>query len=219
MKFTTRLLAAVLAALSFNVVALAQEPVPAREQLERFSDGLETLQAQFSQVVLSADNEIQDRSEGEVWLRRPDRFRWAYGGDYPELVVADGERVWIYDEMLEQVTVREQDRAAMDSPLALLADPASLDESFEVREVGELDGVSLLELRSRSVESEFERFLLGLDDDRLVLIIMEDSFGLRTEIRFDAVQRNVEFDDVLFEFAPPEGVDVIGELPGMLQSR
>ena len=219
MKIAMRMLLAVLAALSLSFSAKAQEPVPARTQLERFSDGLETLQAQFSQVVLSADNEIQDRSEGEVWLRRPDHFRWAYGGDYPELVVADGERVWIYDEMLEQVTVRPQDRAAMDSPLSLLADPDSLDESFEVREVGELDGVSLLELRSRSTETEFERFLLGLDDDQLVLIIMEDSFGLRTEIRFDAVQRNVELDEVLFEFSPPEGVDVIGELPGMPQSR
>jgi len=193
--------------------------VSARAQLERFSNGLETLHARFTQQVIGTDNELQDSSEGDVWLRRPDRFRWSYGGDFPELVVADGTRVWIYDEMLEQVTVKEQAAAALDSPLSLLTDTQRLDDSFEVREAGSLDEIALLELRSRSMESEFERFLLGLRQDRLVLIIMEDAFGLRTELRFSNLERNPKVDDALFKFTPPEGVDVIGTLPGAPQSR
>ena len=77
----------------------------------------------------------------------------------------------------------------------------------------------LLELRSRNMESQFERFLLGMNDDSPVLIIMEDAFGLRTEIRFGKVERNPELDPALFEFTPPEGVDVIGVLPGPGQPR
>jgi outer membrane lipoprotein carrier protein len=80
----------------------------ARQQLERFTAGLETLHAQFEQQVISTDGAVQDSSSGEVWLSRPQRFRWAYGGDFPELVVADGSHIWIYDEALEQVTVRNQ---------------------------------------------------------------------------------------------------------------
>ena len=208
------LLAAVLA--SVPVVLQAQT---ARPQLERFSDGLETLQAAFSQVVVSADGTVQDSSEGEVWLRRPDRFRWAYGGDFPELVVADGRSIWIYDEMLEQVTVKDQAAASMDSPLALLTDPDRLEEQYEVREVGETDEAALLELRARSQESEFERFLLGMADDSIVLMVLEDAFGLRTEIRFTQVERNPTLSSDLFEFSPPEGVDVIGELPGAGEPR
>ena len=64
----------------------------ARAQLDRFAEGLQTLHARFEQQVISTDGALQDRSEGEVWLRRPERFRWEYGGDFPELVVADGER-------------------------------------------------------------------------------------------------------------------------------
>jgi outer membrane lipoprotein carrier protein len=184
----------------------------ARAQLDRFADGLQTLHARFEQQVISTDGAVQDRSEGEVWLRRPERFRWEYGGDFPELVVADGERVWIYDEMLEQVTVRDQGAASMDSPLTLLTDPDRLEEQFEVREMGQAEQMHLLELRARSQESEFERILLGLEAGLLKLMIMEDAFGLRTEIRFDEVEINPELDDELFYFEPPPGVDVIGGL-------
>jgi outer membrane lipoprotein carrier protein len=196
--------------------AVAQQPadvaVSAVDMLNRFTAGLESLHAQFAQRVIGNDGAVQDQSSGEVWLQRPRMFRWAYGGDFPELVVADGERVWIYDEALEQVTVKSQSEAAADSPLTLLTDPGRLEEQFEVREAGEASGLQLLELRSRSAESDFERLLLGLDGAVLRLMVMEDAFGLRTELHFRDIERNPELPGSLFEFVPPEGVDVVGDI-------
>ena len=189
----------------------------ARQQLERFAAGLESMHAQFDQQVISSDGTVQDGSSGEVWLSRPQRFRWAYGGDFPELVVADGTHIWIYDEALEQVTVRDQSRDAADSPLALLTEPGRLDDQFQVREAGEAEGLQLLELRSQNVDSEFERILLGLRDDRLELMVMEDAFGLRTELRFRDIRRNPELDESLFSFRPPPGADLIGDVPDASQ--
>lgn len=189
------------------------EPTPtARGQLERFSSGLETLQARFEQQVVRNDGSVDEVTGGDVWLQRPQRFRWEYGGDFPQLVVADGQRVWIYDVALEQITVEDQAVAAADSPLTLLTDPGRLDEQFEVREAGDVDGLQFIELRTRSAESEFERVLLGLRNDTLELMIMEDAFGLRTELRFLDIERNPELDDALFTFLPPEGADVIGDV-------
>ena len=193
------------------MMACAQENT-ARSQLEHFSTGLETLHARFEQQVVSTDGTVQDSSGGEVWLSRPQRFRWAYGGEFPELVVADGTRIWIYDEALEQVTVKDQSRQAADSPLALLTDPGQLEAQFEVREAGDAWGLQLLELRSKEAESEFERILLGLQENRLELMIMEDAFGLRTELRFRDIERNLPLDEALFSFVPPEGVDLIGNI-------
>jgi outer membrane lipoprotein carrier protein len=184
----------------------------ARAQLERFSAQLETLHAQFEQRVIGTDGVIGDNSSGEVWLRRPGLFRWEYGGDFPEVVVADGKNIWIYDEVLEQVTVKDQTQVAMNSPLVLLIDLGQLDEQFEVREAGASDQWLLLELRSRSAESDFERILLGLNEDSLQLMVMEDAFGLRTEINFVGVERNPELEPGLFTFVPPDSVDVIGEI-------
>jgi outer membrane lipoprotein carrier protein len=185
-------------------------PGSAREKLQRFSDGLEALQARFHQKVISNDGAVQDSSSGQVWLSRPQRFRWEYGGEFPEIVVADGKRIWIYDVTLEQVTVKDQSSAAADSPLTLLTDPSRLDEQFDVREAGDASGLQLLELRARSMDTDFERILLGLGAGGLDLMIMEDAFGLRTELRFDEVRRNPVLDEALFTFEPPAGVDVIG---------
>jgi outer membrane lipoprotein carrier protein len=173
---------------------------------------LRTLHARFEQQVISSDGLVQDGSSGEVWLQRPGLFRWEYGGEFPEQVIADGKNIWIHDETLEQVTVKDQTDAAVNSPLTLLTDLGQLDAQFEVREVGQDNELHLLELRSRQSESEFERILLGLSDDMLRMMVMEDAFGLRTEIRFQQIERNLELDAGLFSFTPPESADVIGEI-------
>ena len=196
--------------------ASAQPATPGRTQLERLAAGLETLEARFEQRVIRSDGTLEDLSEGRVWLRQPHFFRWEYGGEFPEVVVADGTSVWIHDVELEQVTVRPQADVASDSPLLVLTDIGRLDEQFEVREAGDFESMNLLELRPMDPEAEFDRVLLGLEGDTLQLLAMEDAFGLRTEIRFSEVKRNQPLDDALFHFTPPAGADVIGtdELEG-----
>lgn len=184
---------------------------PARVQLERFTNGLKSLHARFDQQLINADGLVEETSSGQLWIVHPNRFRWEYGGIFPELVVADGEKIWLYDEMLEQVTIRQQSSLTSDSPLTLLTDLGQLDGQFDVRELGDDSGLDLLELRARNPESQFERVLLGLDDDKVILMTMEDVFGLRTEIRFKEIKRNPQLKEELFHFTPPEGVDVIGD--------
>lgn len=187
---------------------------PARSGLEAFSDGLETLNAAFTQTVTAQDGRVESEGSGEVWLRRPGLFRWSYGGDFPELIVADGERIWLFDPTLEQVTVRAQSGTSGDSPLMLLTDPGAIDEQFVITEAGKFEGIDLLALESRNPESEFERVMLGFEAGKLVLMQLEDAFGLRTNIRFSAIVRNPELDAELFRFVPPEGTDVVGDIEG-----
>ncbi|MBT8052797.1 MAG: outer membrane lipoprotein chaperone LolA [Gammaproteobacteria bacterium] len=184
----------------------------ARAQLERFSQGLETFHAQFEQKVTGTDGVTEDSSSGEVWLSRPGLFRWEYGGEFPEVVVADGTRIWIYDKVLDQVTVKSQSAEAADSPLNLLTDIGQLDRQFEVREAGDNGQMQFLELRPLNSEKDFERILLGLGNDSLQLMVMEDAFGLRTEITFSGTQRNLVLEPALFRFEPPESADVIGDI-------
>lgn len=202
---------ATLSILAVPSTAMAQSG-PARAQLERFTEGLKSLYARFDQQVINTDGLVEENSSGQFWSAHPNRFRWEYGGDFPQLVVTDGQKVWLYDVMLEQVTVREQSSLSVDSPLTLLTDISQLDVQFDVRELGDDSGLDLLELRARNPESLFERVLLGLEDDKVRLMIMEDAFGLRTEIRFKDIKRNPQIDEELFHFTPPEGVDVIGDL-------
>lgn len=195
--------------------ALAQsdhEQPGGRAALEQFASELNTFHATFEQVVLNSDGMIQDASEGEMWLSRPALFRWEYGGDFPETIVADGERIWLYDISLEQITLKDQSSLASDSPLTLLTDLSRLDEQFEVRDLGVNDGLAYVELRSITQDAEFDRLLLGIQGQELKLIAMEDAFGLRTEIRLQSSSRNPEIPAEFFDFQPPANVDIVGDL-------
>ena len=202
--------ASLVAALVLLPMTASAQAESGREQLDRFAEGLNSLTSDFEQRVIGRDGDVEDQSEGKVWLRQPHFIRWEYGGDFPELVVADGKQIWIYDESLEQVTIKPQSEFAADSPLSLLTDIEKLDSQFEVREAGDVDGMLLLELRPKQTETEFERVLLGLRENELRMMTMEDAFGLRTEITFSGLQRNAPIADDQFSFTPPEGVDVIG---------
>ena len=189
---------------------LADSSGPARSELERFTTGLDRFQADFTQTVKSQDGRVQDQTHGQVWLQSPDKLRWVYTGEFPETIVADGHNIWIYDESLEQVTVKPQSSDAADSPLMILADVSQLDQQFQVTEVGDYEDMLLLELKSLDTESEFERILLGLDSSGIRMMTMEDAFGQRTEIHFKNLLKNPPIDPQLFKFTPPEGPDLVG---------
>jgi outer membrane lipoprotein carrier protein len=189
---------------------MAEEP-SARAVLEAFATDLQTLSASFEQSIVGPEGAVESSGTGQVWLSRPGLFRWSYDGEFPEIIVADGETVWMHDVVMEQVTVKPQSMLAQDSPLTVLTGISTLDEQFLVRELGAHEGLKLLELTSRSPDSEFDRVLLGMDQASLRLMVMEDAFGLRTELRFSQVERNPGLDPGLFHFEPPSGVDIIGE--------
>jgi len=194
------------------------EPASARSALEAYTTGLDRLSARFLQRVVSPDGEIMDEGEGTLWMQRPDRFRWYYEGEFPELIVADGDRVWIYDESLEQVNVRIQDTAAGTSPLLLLTDLSGLDEAYQVTELGTLSGSQLLQLQAKDAEAPFERLVLAMENGELTRLVLEDSFGLRTELSFSDLERNPTLPPGHFVFEPPEGVDLLGDVPARYRS-
>jgi outer membrane lipoprotein carrier protein len=200
----------VLLAILFCSVSYANSSGPARSELERFTSELVSFQAEFTQTVKTQDGRVQDRTVGEVWLQTPDKLRWVYSGDFPEIIVADGRNIWIYDEALQQVTIKPQSDQSTDSPLMILADVSRIDQQFKVTELGDYEGMLLLELKSLDPESEFERILLGLNSDGIRMMAMEDAFGQRTEINFENVLINQVTDPGLFNFVPPDGTDVVG---------
>ncbi len=201
---------AVAAALTMASSSIAE--TSALFQLRQFTGELESLTADFVQQVEDANGGLIETTEGSVYLQQPDYFRWDYRGEYPQQIIADGQRVWIYDEALEQVTVKPQSELAADSPLSILTHPNMVDEQFRVTELGEEDGIALMELAPLGEEpGEFQRITLGFQALELRLLVLEDAFGQRTRIEFAELKRNIGLEPTLFAFTPPEGVDVIGD--------
>ncbi len=179
--------------------------------LEGFTRDLRGLQGQFAQRVFDGDGRLSEDSRGSLALAVPRQFRWEYEEPFPQLIVADGNKVWIFDPDLEQVQVRPQGIEERQSPLMALVDPAELDRQFTVTDGGQSDGLAWVDLAPRGDDPPFSGARLGFSDDTLVRMDMTDSLGQRTEIRFSGWQRNPAFDAASFRFVPPPGVDVIGE--------
>ena len=182
----------------------------AREQLQAFTQGLKGLDGQFSQQVFDQRGKQKEASTGRVAVSAPRLFRWEYAKPYPQLIVADGKTVWVYDPDLQQASKRPQGVEEANSPLAILLDPARLDRDFVVREDGARDGMEWMKLTPRSGEAAFKSARLGFAKGGLAKMEYVDALGQRTVIGFGQWKRNPAFAKGTFVFVPAKGVDVIG---------
>ncbi len=183
----------------------------AREDLTAFTRGLKGLDGQFAQQVYDPNGRLKERSTGQVALSAPRLFRWEYAKPYPQLIVADGKKVWVYEPDLQQVTVRPQGVEEQNSPLAALIDPSRLDSMFTVKEGGSHGGLNWLVLAPKQQEASFRNARLGFNATGLARMEIVDALGQKTEIDFSGWKRNPSFPATTFKYAPAKGVDVIGE--------
>jgi outer membrane lipoprotein carrier protein len=180
--------------------------------LERFQNYVRTTQsgrADFEQKVYDKGGKLVQESKGSFAFMRPGRFRWTYAKP-AQVIVGDGERVWIHDPELNQVTVRRMARAIGATPAALLAGSADIDKAFELSEAGEKDGLEWLEAKPREREAGFERIRLGMGLAGVEAMELLDHFGQTTRLRFRNVVRNPQIEPGTFRFTPPKGADVLG---------
>jgi len=78
------------------------------DTLREFVRDVKTGHAQFTQTVTSPDGVKKKTSSGSFDFARPNRFRFAYAKPFEQTIVADGEKVWIYDRDLNQASSRRQ---------------------------------------------------------------------------------------------------------------
>ncbi|KPK09160.1 MAG: hypothetical protein AMJ64_01215 [Betaproteobacteria bacterium SG8_39] len=182
--------------------------------IERFQSYVQTThsaRADFEQKVFDGRRQLVQSATGQFSFERPGRFRWTYLTPARQLIVGDGERVWIYDEELAQVTVRRLARALGSTPAALLAGSADVVQAFEFTELGVREGLEWLEAKPREAEAGFERIRLGLSAVGVEAMELVDHFGQTTKLRFSNVERNPTLDASRFRFTPPPGTDVLGQ--------
>lgn len=184
-----------------------------RDELKSFASGLKGLDGQFTQQVYDAKGKLKETSSGRVALSAPRLFRWEYAKPYPQLIVADGKKVWVYDPDLQQVTVRDQGSEEQNSPLSALIDPAKLDRQFNVKESGNADGLQWLTLTPKSEgDASFQSARLGFGKDGLSRMEVLDAVGQNTKISFTGWKRNPAFASTTFKYTPGKGVDVVGDI-------
>ncbi len=170
--------------------------------------GIGAYRGRFEQSVRGANGRLVDRSAGEVAFERPGHLRWHVREPYEQLLVSDGESVWFYDPDLEQATRRKLGADIAQLPGLLLTGRAdALAERFAVS-VEDSEGTTFVLQPLATESSALVRASLHFEEGALTALELLDAIGNSTHVQLRG-QRVDHLPKRLFEFHPPDGVDVV----------
>ena len=178
------------------------------DTLKEFVRDVKTGRAAFTQVVTAPDGVKKKNSSGTFEFSRPNRFRFAYLKPFEQLIVADGQKVWIFDADLNQASSRKLSAALGNTPAALLAG-GSLDKDFDLSALPAKDGLDWAQALPRTKDGAFQSMRVGFKGRELAAVEIVDSFGQRSLLQFTQFVPNVGLPADSFKFTPPAGADVI----------
>jgi outer membrane lipoprotein carrier protein len=214
-KFWHRPLRSLTSCLLFSFIAVAhgasaQSAPDGSARLEAFLDGVHSLTADFKQELWTDNGRLQQTDTGSLSLKRPNRFRWAYAAPSELVIVADGEKLRIYDVELKEVTVTPFDDTVGASPAVLLSGDRNVREDFEVVQSYTLDALDWVKLEPRGA-SDFSSIAIGFNGNQPRRLELVDGLGQITRIELDNLVVNPDIADDVFKLDVPPGVDVNGD--------
>lgn len=178
------------------------------DQLRDFSREVKSGQASFTQTVTSADGQRRKVSSGQFEFQRPNRFRFTYTKPFEQTIVADGQKVWIYDADLNQASSRALTQALGATPAALLAG-GSLESDFTLAADAVRDGLAWVRATPKAKDGPFRELRVGFRGNALAAVEVVDSFGQRSLLQFGAFAANAAIAPERFRFVPPAGAEVV----------
>ena len=190
------------------MVAAAGARADAVDTLKEFVRDVKTGQADFSQTVTSPDGVKKKTSTGHFEFSRPNRFRFTYRKPFEQSIVADGQKVWIYDADLNQASSRKFTQALGATPAALLAG-GSLDKEFDLAPLPSKEGVEWAEATPKAKDGAFKSVRIGFRNKVLASVEVVDAFGQRSLLEFTKFVANEAIKPDTFVFTVPKGADLI----------
>lgn len=178
------------------------------QTLKDFGREVKSGKAEFTQTVTSPDGQRKKSSFGSFEFQRPNQFRFAYTKPFEQLIVGDGQKVWIYDPDLKQASARRMSAALGATPAALLAG-ANLEKDFELKALPAAQGLDWVQAQPRQADSGLQSLKIGFKGRELAAIEVVDGFGQRSLLQFSGVQANAPVAAERFRFVLPPGADLI----------
>ncbi len=199
--------------LAISTCTMADEIAP----LKAFFSTLEDLSGTFVQQSENENGLTGGTRRGHFLLQRPGRFRWSYERPERQIIIANGDRLMIYDQDLEQLTIKALDPAMVNSPAGLLVAHEAVDKLFDIRRLPSNDNTEWFELTPKQGSSGFRYTRIGISEGRIQAMIIEDEFSQRTRFSFSQVNSHPVIPPEAFVINPPPGTDVMDETQGMPQ--
>jgi outer membrane lipoprotein carrier protein len=186
----------------------AEQP-PAAE-LSFLLSTMESLRADFTQVITDDQQIVLQETSGHALVKRPGHLKWEVTNPFHQLIISNGEVLWRYDADLEQAVRQPFDPRLSHTPSLLLSgEVSSLKEHYRVEKRLNENEEMVFSLYPLEQESLFDFLTITFKEKLLAGMEIIDGFGQRTSLQFSNIEINPVLESQLFEFMPPADVDVI----------
>lgn len=180
--------------------------------LSTLLNGVHSMQANFVQTVYDNHQQAIQKSLGKIFLQRPGKFRWQVTKPIPQLIIANGSKLWIYDADLEQVTIRSLKQSAGETPALFLShENLDLAQNYAVSELPHQGTLRWFRLVPKKADSMFASVEMGFLNQQIQQMNLQDHLGHVTKVAFKNIKTNIVLSSSLFNFKAPRQVDVIDE--------
>ena len=187
----------------------AQTPANALTDFRAYTRDLQSLAGSFTQEVRDKSGRVSRQSAGTFAIARPGKFRFVYEKPYKQTIVSDGTTVWLYDEDLNQVTIRKLGDTVSEQPLALLLDPTAADKLFELKALDPAGSIGYVEAKSKKADAPFTDLRVAMVALQPKELTWRDALQNANTIRFGDLAKNGKLGADAFSFTPPKGADVL----------
>ncbi|MGP9493143.1 outer membrane lipoprotein chaperone LolA [Psychrobacter sp. AOP7-B1-24] len=199
--------AAPMVAMTQSATAAPADNLTAAKRLNTLLTNTKSMTANFTQTTKGANS---GTFSGSMSVQRPNSFRWETKSPSEQLIIANGSSMWVYDKDLEQATKQNVDSQVGNTPALLLSgDPSKIDQSFKITQP--YDNKNYYVLYPKSDSASFKSLSMSFSGGKPVMMVLNDSLGQTTSIKFSGIKMNPSINSSQFKFTPPKGVDVINQ--------
>ncbi|MEJ6121728.1 outer membrane lipoprotein chaperone LolA [Vibrio sp. 2-Bac 85] len=172
-----------------------------QQKLAKFT----TIDADFVQQVINPKGEVIQKSLGTLAIARPGNFHWQVTQPDEELIVSDGQDMWLYSPFIEQVTIMNFSDAIAGTPFALLsgADSAQWAQFNVVRKDQQFI------VKSSDPKASTNTFIFIFNKaDNISEFVVQESQGQKSVFTLSNNKNNSTFAKDFFEFKIPNGIEI-----------
>ncbi len=195
----------------------------ATSNLVKQLSGIQSLSANFEQTTKVTSNgkvaqqkgltaqHMNQTFKGVMKVARPGKFYWETTSPAKQTIATTGKMVWIYDPDLQQAVRQSLDEQVANTPALLLSgNTQQIQQAYRITQPDQAK--TYYTLYPKDKEGAFQSLTISFGANKAPsLMILQDSLGQTTYVKFNNVKLNPSLPASTFNFAPPKGTDIIDQ--------
>ena len=185
------------------------------QMIQEQYQSIQSFSGHFVQTSYRNNTETVRRAEGLVSYKRPGKMRWLYEVPEEQLLVTNGETLWLFDPLLENVTIQKLEKLTDGTALSFLLGLGDLQADFNRRLISQVLLTSpdalIVELKPKKAVANLSFIQLAVNPVtyNLQKIALMDQEGNYRTIELGSMHYNLMLEDNFFEFEVTQDMEVI----------